>query len=279
MGDDKAVISIFAAEPSYRKSNLLKYPHIIRGSSMIRGQQVAAALGARLNPKDGYEDDVCIHVKPNSLDRVRDRDWVDLVDGRGIIPLLRDRPKIRVIAVSECSLEMYRKMGMANEAVIIRPHHCNFDRVRRDRRRVRTVGYIGSEVAFRHPLEDFKERINAIELNFIWSVDYKAREDVVDFYRRIDIQLVWSSPKFGRQSIGPTKAVNAASFGIPTVAYPQVCYGEIQGKYIEATMVEDAIREIEWLKDSPGHYDEWACRTEWTEDYHIDSIAKLYRSL
>ena len=48
-------ISIFAGLPAYKRSNLLDYPHIVRGSSMIRGIQVAEFLGAKLNPKSGWE--------------------------------------------------------------------------------------------------------------------------------------------------------------------------------------------------------------------------------
>ena len=33
------------------------------GSGIIRGEQVAHKLGAKLNPTSGYEDDVCIYVK------------------------------------------------------------------------------------------------------------------------------------------------------------------------------------------------------------------------
>lgn len=278
MGDHKT-ISIFAAPPSYKRSRLLNYPHILRGSSMIRGEQVATALGARFNLENGHRSDIRVYVKPNSLDHIEDGSWVDIVDGLGLIPLLKDRPGIKTITVSEFSLSNYRNMGMLNEAVVIHPHHCNFGRERRSRNEVLVVGYIGSEVAFSHPLEDVKRRVDVLGMEFVWSVDYRSREDIVEFYKQIDIQLVWANRKVRRQSIGPTKAVNAASFGIPTVAYPQVCYSEIDGKYIQADTIDSAMEQLRLLRDDREHYESWASKTEWTEAYHIDNIAERYRKL
>jgi len=245
---------------------------------MIRGTQIVEALGVdgRINPTSGYEDDTCVHVKPNSLVNIKDGDWVDIVDGNWLYALLKDRPKINLICVSELTRD--RCQGLDNKIVVIEPHHCNFDRELRDRRRVRTVGYIGSEVAFQYSLEELKKQINALELNFIYSVDFKSREEVIEFYKRIDIQVVWASKRTSRQSIGPTKAINAASFGIPTIAYPQYCYKEIDGHYIKAHTIDELLVEVEKMKDEDCHKS-WGSRVDWTEKYHIDKRAELYRQL
>ena len=200
---------------------------------MIRAIQMSEYLGCKLNPEEGYEDDVCIHVKPNDLDNIKDGDWVDVVDSHALRDLLIDRPQVNIIMVSDLVNELYGP-AMNNKIVIIEPHHCNFDREKRTRQDISTVGYIGSYAAFGFDLEEMKKMIASIGLDFIYNIEYSSREEVVDFYKQIDIQLVYAHRKTKRQSIGPTKAINAASFGIPTVAYPQVCYGEIEGQYIKA---------------------------------------------
>ena len=43
----------------------IKRGHLLRVSSLIRGNQMAEYLGGKLNPTEGYENDVCIYVKPH----------------------------------------------------------------------------------------------------------------------------------------------------------------------------------------------------------------------
>ena len=270
-------ISIFARMPRYQRTYYARYPHIIRGSSVIRGIQVAEHLGCKLNPESGYENDVCIHVKPNDLDAIKDGDWVDVVDSHSLRELLIDRPEVNVITVSELVKNMYSPV-IKNQIVVIEPHHCNFDRDKRIRQEITTVGYIGSYAAFGFDFEEMKKMVEGVGLNFIYSLEYRSREDVVDFYKQIDIQLVYAHRKVSRQSIGPTKAINAASFGIPTVAYPQVCYQEIEGKYIKAGNFDQLLDELKKLKDRE-YYESWATKVDWTEKYHISERAKLYKEL
>lgn len=52
-------ISFFAQPPYVMR-------HLQRGSSILRGEQVAAHMqNARLNSTSGYENGVCIYVKSN----------------------------------------------------------------------------------------------------------------------------------------------------------------------------------------------------------------------
>jgi hypothetical protein len=279
MGDHKA-ISIFAGESSYRKTRSVPYPHIVRGSSLIRGKQIAERLGCKFNPESGYENDVCVYVKPNSMDAVKDDSWVDVVDGYKIVQLLlKERPGVNAIAVSEFVCGIYRSW-VPNKMVVIEPHHCNFNRERRTRQEVTTVGYIGSEAAFRYRIEDMRKLVEGLGMGFKWNSTYSSRQDVIDFYKQIDIQVVWAGDRFkwGQQSIGPTKAINAASFGVPTIAYPQVCYQEIEGNYIKAETFEEVAKELVKLKDL-CYYESWAAKVDWTEKYHIDKRAELYQQL
>lgn len=270
-------ISIFAKPSSFIRRRTLPYACLFRGSSMIRGEQVAAALGARLNPTEGYEDDLCIHVKPDNMDNVRDGDWVDIVDGDGLVNWIIQRPGVNAIAVSECTAKMYRSW-MNNRLEVIEPHHCNFDREKRTRKEITTVGYIGGEIVFSYPFEEMRKLVEGVGLEFIWCCDYQTREEVVEFHKQIDIALIWSGRKFRQQSRGPTKFINAASFGIPVVGYPQVCCDEIEGKYVKAETLDELTCALEWLKD-PGFYRLWANNTEWTEYYHISRVAERYKAL
>ncbi len=80
------MISIFAL-PSYigRGYHAHVPLHATRLSSRIRAEEMAAYLGAKLNPTEGFENDVCIYVKPRTFDQIRDGDWVDFLDGGKII--------------------------------------------------------------------------------------------------------------------------------------------------------------------------------------------------
>src|SRR5512147_1268704 len=169
-------ISIFADPWKYRRTVTRRYPHIIRGSSMIRGEQIADYLGCKFNPESGYDQDLCIYVKPITLDHVKDGDWVDIVDGDHIISWLKERPGINVIVNGETSYNLYRPQ-IENKMAVIPPHHCNFGRELRDRRRaVKTVGYIGSPDAFGYPLDEMKRRVEDLGLNFTYSITYKNRQ-------------------------------------------------------------------------------------------------------
>jgi hypothetical protein len=246
---------------------------------MIRGEQMADYLGAKLNPVEGFDDDVCIYVKPTSLDEIKDGSWVDILDGDHIVALLNERPGVNVIINGETSYNLYQPL-LKNKMAVILPHHCNYGRELRHRGVVDTVGFIGSEKGFGYTLEDMKDLIeSATGLNFIYNCNYRTREEVVDFYKKIDIQVVWSHRKFNRQSRGPIKFINASSFGIPTVGYPQVCCEEIAGYYIRADTISELLSELNKLKD-PNYYEVWSRRIlPSTKPYHISSIAELYRKL
>jgi len=271
-------ISIFAKPAKYQRTVTLPVPHLIRGSSIIRGEQMAEWLGCKLNPTEGFENDLCIYVKPSNLDNVRDGDWVDVMDGQHILGWLNDRPGVNVIAFSEYTREQYCQK-IKNRMAVIPQHHCNFDRELRDlRRAIKTVGFIGGEIGFHYSEDEMKKLVEGAGFNFLFVPRYKTREDVVDFYKQIDIQLVWCSPKL--QAKCPLKVVNAASFGIPTVAYPQECYQEVDGWYIKADTIDQLIVGLKLLATKPDYYKLIADRiSSWAEDYHISSIAERYKEL
>lgn len=249
-----------------------------RGTSLIRGEQMAEYLGAKYNPTSGYEDDVCIYIKPKNLDRIKDGAYMDVSDGGHLVPLLRDRPKIKLIASSQYSFD-FIKERLNNDIVLIPEHHCNFERFVRDRKEVTTVGFIGSYNSFTYkPFEETERRLAEIGLKFITNLNYKNRQDVMDFYKQIDI-MIFGYPDVEEPFRHPTRIISAASFGIPTVCNWHPAFKEFEDNFIVAENFDSLMTELKKLRDEE-YYHQWAARIVGpAEQYHISKIAEKYRQL
>jgi len=252
--------------------------HILRLGSEIRGKQIADYLGAKHNPVSGFEKDVCIHVKPVNLSRVRDGDWVDIADGGRLWIALNDRPKINVITHSEY-IYGYLKDKLVNKMVCIPQQHLNWENDLRDRDNVTTAGYIGSasNIAFKI-YDEIKDRLAEIGLQFITCWDYKDRQDAVNFYKKIDLLVVgcWKDNNLYKTA---TKMINAASFGIPSIAMRLLGYKEFEGNYVPINNVDEIVEEAKKFKDA-DYYKGWADKgLKASEKYHICEIAKKYEEL
>lgn len=270
-------ISIFAKSASYRRSAAIPHRHLIRGSSIIRGEQMAEYLGCKYNPTDGFDNDVCIYVKPSSFENIKDGDWVDVMDGN-YVDWLINRPGINVIAFSELMFDLYSQK-ITNKMVLIPQHHCNFNLELRTRKTVKTVGFIGGEIGFHRSFDDIGELLDSIDMNFVRLCRYRTREDVIKFYKNIDIQFVWARPQLRHQAKAPLKVINAASFGIPTVAFPQNCYDEVDGYYAKVHTDNDILDALCMMRE-PGCYAAWAeFIIPMAKKYHISQIAERYRQL
>ena len=241
---------------------------------------MAAYLGAKLNPESGFENDVCIHVKPVTLDKVRDGDWVDFLDGPHLFELLPKRPKVKVIAGSLYSYG-YIKERIPNELVYIPHHHINTDRLRRTREGVTTAGYLGSAspIAF-EIYGKIREALKKIGIEYITRFDFKTREDAIDLYKSMDILVIgaWELGDPSPYKI-PTKIINAASFGIPVVAYPLKGYMDVEGYYFHASNMDELISAVERLKDKTFYEQSISKGFDMAENYHIEKIAEMYRKL
>ncbi|HET7099038.1 MAG TPA: hypothetical protein VFI61_02300 [Patescibacteria group bacterium] len=271
-------LSFFAKPPSYARSNR----HILHGSSMIRAQQISEYLGAKLNPVDGYTNDVCIYVKPAWLGpeaKLAKKSYVDIVDGNELIGWLINNPDVSIIVVSDQNRKyLSDNFHPTNKVVLIPQHHCNYERIKRDRSKVFTVGNIGTPSSFMHSVDDFNDRLNNIGMTFVNYSAYRSRMDVVNFYKNIDIQVIYRRKK--KILANPLRIINAASFGIPTIAYYEEAFNEMDGYYIPVRNIDEMAAKIEELKNSPQLYAYYAKRgVKMAQEYHIDRIAKLYRKL
>lgn len=255
--------------------------HLMRGSSIIRAQQIAEYLGAKLNPIDNYQDDICIYVKPadnirSVLEKLR-KVYIDMIDNKGYRQWLQENPGLRGIVASQYSFDFLRKTNLRNQIVFIPQQHCNFENIRRERKEINTVGIIGSPKAFQYPIEDVRERLKNIGLDLVVNTDFQTRENVINFYKSIDIQLIWQT-KY-RLFKNPLKIINAASFGIPTVGYPHKGYKEVEGYYHKVFNMDQLIEEVGKLKDESQYEAATKELVSMAEKYHISIIADMYKNL
>jgi hypothetical protein len=273
----------FFARPSFLGNalpSLTKEPYPFRLSSDIRAKQIAEYIGAKYNPTEGYENDLCIYVKPRSLDKVKDGDYVDVADGDYLIEPLKARHNIKVIAASQYSYE-FLKQKLENELVLIPQQHLNWENAIRDRKGITTGGYIGkpSPQAFKIN-EEIRKRLKVIGFDFITCFSFKNRQDAVNFYKSIDLLIIgFKAPDIDWPFATPQKMINAASFGVPSVAYKRAGYKEFEGNYIPVRTMDSLVAEVEKVKKE-DYYTEWANKIiKETEKYHISKIAEMYKQL
>jgi len=248
-------------------------------STKIRGYQMGHFLGAKLNPKKKSKNDVNIYLKPGNLDDIEDGNWVDVLDGGKFIKKLKKRPGINLIAASKTSYDWLKKY-LTNEVVLIPHQHLNWERQRRKRKKVDTCGYTGGDSPIaREMYGRIEKTVRKIGFNFVTCFEkFGKREDAANFYKNIDI-LVIGAWEFGDPNIHktPTKVINAASFGVPSVAYPLRGYKEIEGYYLRANNMEELLSGVKKLK---AEYDQWPDKLiKMAEPYHIENILKLYQKL
>lgn len=272
------MISIFAKLP-YLLDDPKGGVYLQRLTGRVRGEEIAQYLRAKFNPTGGYENDVCIYVKPASINHVKDGSYIDVLDDKHAVEILKKRPKVKAIAMCQIHYE-YLKTQLKNEIVIIPHHNINHERVKRSRKKIITCGYVGKPSIFDYRVNrGIRKELAKIGLDFVPFLNYKTRQDIVDFYKTVDIQIIGYFNHYDHAYRHPTKIINAASFGIPTIAAPISGYKEIEGYYIPVNDMESLVAEAEKLKDQK-YYDEWAAKVyKESEKYHISEIAKLYQQL
>ncbi len=255
-----------------------KYQRLSRGSSIIRGEQVAQYLGAKLNPFKGYENDICIYVKPHITTKFAKHSYIDIMDVSQDTFLRFISLGIPIIVSSLSAFEFYSKAFKKYKFMFIPQHHCNYERNKRDWPKVTTVGIIGYHASFTYPMEDVKQRLKKIGLELLFENHLLNRADTVNAYKKIDIQIAWTNT--GWITKNAMKLYNAASFGIPTVARKDITYREFEGYYIPVNTMDEMIKEIVKLKENKEYYRHFSeLIVPKAEEYHISNIAKLYKQL
>ena len=252
--------------------------HRRRGASgEIRGAQVAAWFKARLNPTEPdwtYDFDVNIWVKQQPPEEFPPNSYLDVLDEQRRVSWLLKHPKMGVIASSQSGYEYLKKKLGREDVVLIPQHHCNYAREVRKRDAVLVAGVIGGQGAIQCDTDELKRRLKEMGIEFVWQQKYGKRKEVAEFYKNIDVQIVWRKQQ-GRPLKNPLKLVNAMSFGIPTVAHPEIGYQEVEGYYWRANTMDELIEQVEAIRsgfDAQRLIDKG-------EEYHIENVAKLYGQL
>jgi hypothetical protein len=207
---------------------------------------------------------------------------LDIVDRFDLVPLLKVNPKLSVIACSEMDYtglaEIMSTDELPNKVVLIPQHHCNYDSEIRTGKEIKTVGVIGTDYVFKYLPPDLEPQLAQRGIKLLKSSDYLKRQDVVNFYKSIDLQIVWRP--WRKKLANPSEIVNAASFGIPTIAFEEPYFKEMGSCYIAVSNFDEFIFRLDELRSSLSLYTSYSelCR-EKAERYHIENIAKLYEAL
>ena len=271
-------LSYFAAEPYLQSRD----QHLMLGSSIIRAQQIAEYLGAKYNPRSGWENDVCIWVKPDLeaesayVKTAGSKTYLDMIDYSRYVHWLRDHPNERGIVSSQFAYDILKE-EMPGRIVLIPQQHCNFENFVRRRKKIANVGVIGSPRSFKYPLAEIGKRLEQIGLRLITNFNFQTRQDVTDFYKKIDIQIIWYTRRMFLKT--PLKIINAASFGIPSVAAPHDGYKEVDDYYLKARTIDQLISEVKRLKNPQNYKAATKNLLGMAAKYHIKKIAKLYKQL
>ncbi|MCR4324226.1 MAG: glycosyltransferase [Candidatus Curtissbacteria bacterium] len=275
-----SLISIFAKHTYFLDDNNSPGKFFLRRiTSRIRGEEIAKYLGAKLNPTEGYEKDVCIYVKAYALHRMKDGDYIDLLDDLYATERIKDKPKIKVIAMSTPHKE-YLRRTLKNKITYIPHHHVNFEKFRRNRKKIINCGYVGSGSGYEINVNKKLAKLLAeIGLKFTPLYNYSSRKNIVNYYKKIDLQIIGAFNHLNVPYYHQTKIVNAMSFGIPTIASRRLGYRDVEGYYIAVNNLDELLKEAKKMKD-PIEYNKWPKKIiAESEKYHISEIAKLYKKL
>lgn len=276
-----AFLNVNPGEPFALRTKPVRSGHLMRVSSMIRGDQIADQIGAKLNPTEGYENDTCIYVKP----MVRKGDdftfegkpYLDIIDGHNLGQLLNKHPEVPAIVCSQIDMETMSGV-ISNKIIFIPQHHCNFNREKRTRTEVKTVGVIGTRGAFPMLPEELRKELEKRGMELIEFSRFFSRQDIIDFYMKIDVQMVWRPYK--KLLSNPLKLVNGASFGIPTIALDERAFEEMKGCYIPVTTFKEFLVQLDRLRTTPDMYIYYSENCiDRAERYHIERVGEMYKEL
>lgn len=272
---------IFIAKPTFFKEGLNGKSYPVRLSTRPRAEEIARYLGG-ISTQENTPGELRIHIKPMTLRRVKTGEYVDILDDRHLIERLKQRPDVRVIVYSQHYLD-YLKGELTNELILIPHHHINIENKTRIKNEVLTAGVVGKPVPAAYSIIDpIAKVLDGVGIKLINNFDCITREDMLNFYNQIDFQVIWyPEPRheFENYFRHSGKIVNAASFGIPTLAQDILGHRDMGDFYIPVRNYDDIVREALKLQDD-NYYSEWSEKLiNKAKEYHISEIAKLYKEL
>lgn len=270
---------------------MLKFISNTWGSGDIRGKQIASFLGVPCDVK-AEKGDIFVAVKSIVMDAEAAKDtvkslWIDVVDGYGVIDHLMEHPWMKAIAISRMAFEFIRNR-VENEMVIIPEHHCNFNNeTRPEDREVRVVGAACYPGNFDLDPTEVRDALASIGLDFRIKTEFKNQQEVIDFYKSMDIQFCFRKfrgieNREPPELKNPLKLENAGSFKIPTVSYPEPNFIREfgQGTFMPVRNLTEVVDACKKLKEDKGLYNIIAnFAYDKAQQFHIARIAPLYLNL
>ena len=254
------------------------------GSTLIRGFQIAEYFEGSTVDFTNY-DGVNIYIKlyprggiiPNYC-------YCDIVDNVRILRWLNRNPQVGAIVISKMGFNYVKSQINLKNIKLIPQHHCNKQRILRPDRLVETVGFIGSNGSCQLSLLELEIEFKKSGLNFIWLRTPFTLNQVIEFYQKIDIQIVyriWDKTDRNINLKDGLKIFNAGSFGIPTVATPEPGYDEEYDKlYLKVNSPKELIENCVLLKTNKSMYQDIVGEIlSRSKIHHIDNIIPLYREL
>ena len=251
------------------------------GQIEVRGRQVAERLGGKFNPIEGFEDDICIFVGSRPRIERPLRTFLDPGEKRLQLHYIAHYKEIRVISWSNAQFARLKYLYPNRPIYLIPQHHCNFEHEQRPDRPIVKVGVVGPHTSVYHPLEDLRARLENVGLQFHLTATPRNQREAANAYKELDIQLVFRNILPGLEYRSPLKVINAGSFGIPTVAFPEPAFEmEVKGTYLPAETIDELIEGARALSTNPSLYRKYADAARATAtEYHIDKIIPHYRKL
>jgi len=261
-------------------------------------------------------DDVIIMIKRFDKDLISkaNHTYVDFMDGhdgleqRIKLNSIGLKNKITILTFDSWGASILKKYVFKDFEVKHIPHtHCNNEnRIRPFDREIKNITYNGNPAGFPNSLWIKFEKL-AIKEGFNISRRHTISENVDDvrklccnFYYNTDIAVSFRNggnyirrwhPEIPHISLKDkygsmidlkcaTKLNNAASFGIPYIAYPEHCFlcnYDRKGTFIPVTSIEQMVNECVELRTNLNKYKEMSKKLiEESKPYHIDSVSKLY---
>lgn len=277
----KAFVNIHPTKDYEYDGKPIKQGHLLRVSSIIRGDQISEYLQAGVNPDFVYYTDVCIYVKPHVKAhedfQFKGKAYLDIIDGWGLIPLAEKHPEVPVIVISQKDKETL-EMVLKNKIILIPQHHVNFEREVRHKDALTNVGVVGTEKSFKFLPEGLEEGLAQRGMKLVKLSHFETRNTVQEFYKNLFVQIVWRP--YRRRMGNPLKIVNAASFGVPTIALEEEYFKELDTYYFPVHNLEEFLFQLDYLKNAKINYS-WFSKelVRKANQYHISEIAKLYQQL
>lgn len=256
-------------------------------SGEIRGRQMAKVTGGVVDPERVSVDDVLVFIKSRPSDRVVKylmAMYIDVDDNHTLIPYLSEHREVHVIAASRVGQQYLKEQTGRDDILLIPSNHCNYERFVKVMSGVKTAGFIGYRENLHLDVDELRSALGKVGIDFVIKTEFKSREEVCDFYKSIDIQICFrqkSDTNPAPELRDPLKLINAGSFGIPTVAYPEPSYADEFGDcFLPAMSLDKVVEGCEWFKNNGWFYHEVAMAAlQCAEHYHIEHIAPMFLAL